>query len=109
MRVAGKKRGKLALACESGMFLVLLVIGRESGASFLSQSLILVVQNQSKRELLQTPSSENYFNFNFQFDLTPLHLASEKGNLQAVKILLNNPYSQAEPNKSSRVSSFIFV
>ncbi|XP_078344907.1 uncharacterized protein LOC144630412 [Oculina patagonica] len=41
-------------------------------------------------------------NLGDRFDLTPLHLAAEKGNLQAVKKLLNNPYSPADPNKPSR-------
>ncbi|XP_020630342.1 uncharacterized protein LOC110067359 isoform X2 [Orbicella faveolata] len=37
-----------------------------------------------------------------KFDLTPLHLAAEKGNLRAVKKLVNNPYSPADRNKRNR-------
>ena len=41
-------------ASKSRLVLVLLLIGRESGARFLSQSLSVVMQNQSKCKLLST-------------------------------------------------------
>ena len=47
------KSGKTC-ASKSGLVWVLLLIGWESGASFLSQSLSVVMQNQSKRKLLST-------------------------------------------------------
>ncbi len=53
IHVADTKRGKTC-ASESQLVLVLVLIGRESGARFLNQSLSVVIQNQSKRELLST-------------------------------------------------------
>ncbi|XP_020630343.1 serine/threonine-protein kinase TNNI3K-like [Orbicella faveolata] len=41
-------------------------------------------------------------NLSDSFALTPLHLAAEKGNLRAVKKLVENPYSPADRNKRNR-------
>lgn len=41
-------------------------------------------------------------NLSDSFALTPLHLAAEKGNLRAVKKLVENPYSPADRNKLNR-------
>ena len=51
--IADEKREKMCVS-ESRLVSVLLLIGWESGASFLDQSLSVVMQNQSKRELLST-------------------------------------------------------
>lgn len=41
-------------------------------------------------------------NLSDSYDLTPLHLAAEKGNLRAVKKLINNPHSPADRKKQNR-------
>ena len=46
MRVTGTKRGKTRVS-ESRLVFVLLLIGRESGAKFFSQSQSVAMQNQS--------------------------------------------------------------
>ena len=54
MHATGAKRGKTR-ASEARLVLVLLLIGRESGANFINQSKSVVKQNQSKREITFTP------------------------------------------------------
>lgn len=41
-------------------------------------------------------------NLSDSYDCTPLHLAAEKGNLRAVRKLVNNPYSPAYRNKQNQ-------
>ena len=66
MLAADVKRGKTCVS-ESRLVLVLPLIGWKYGANFLSQSLSVVMQNQSKREFLSTLKSNpplivpNYF------------------------------------------------
>ncbi|XP_020603605.1 ankyrin repeat domain-containing protein 54-like [Orbicella faveolata] len=57
--------------------------------------------NEELMEMLLKHGADT--NLSDSFDLTPLHLAAEKGNLRAVKKLVNNPYSPADRNKRNRV------
>ena len=50
MHATGNKRGETR-ASETRLVLVLRLVGRESGANFVSQSQSVVKQNQSKREI----------------------------------------------------------
>ena len=45
----------------------------------------------------------------FQFKMTPLHLAAEKGNLQAVKKLIENASCPAELRPRNKVSFCLFA
>lgn len=63
--------------------------------------LSFVVCEKQRDERLLDILLENGANANLVdcFRLTPLHLAAEQGNLQTVKVLLRNPYSQADVHK----------
>ena len=86
MYVAEEKYSKMCVS-ESRLVLVSLLIGRQSGTSFLSQSLSVVMQNHSKYELLLTLNARENSALLCHWGTRKLCLASHKITCMAAMLV----------------------